>query len=136
MVSAQSLGLGQISRDLAEQQLSINGLKFTSIGEINGLPTLVAPGEGSSIQLQGPADKLIALTVRWNGRYSELTTINAEMQSLLAAIVPDLDDEFFRIMQRSERTENTSGSVMITTRFRRLGNQVSWEIKASVDQQG
>lgn len=133
LVSAQAVGLGQISRDLAEQQLSANGLKFSNIGEINGLSTIVAPGEGSSIQLQGPPDKLVGVTVRWNGRYSNLPTVTAEMQSLLGPIVPALDEQFFSNMQRSETTELDAEGISISSRFRRLGNQVSWEIQASLN---
>lgn len=132
LLSAQEVGLGKVSRDEAESSLSATGLKFSDIGIINGLPTLVAPGEGSSFQIQGPPERLMAITVRWNGRFAMLDENRSKIMELLKPYVPQVSTVFFGQLQRAQQLEVVEDGIEIKGRYRKLGNQISLEIQARV----
>ncbi len=132
LLSAQEAGLGKVSRDEAESTLAATGLKFSDIGVINGLPTLVAPGEGSSFQIQGPPDRLLAITIRWNGRFASLDENRSRIMELLQPYVPQVNQVFFGQLQRAQQLEIVEDGIELKGRYRKLGNQVSLEIQARV----
>lgn len=132
---AQAANSENLSTEYFISELSEQGLNFADIGVINGLPTFVAPGEGSSVQVQGPPETLTALTLRWNGRYAKADETRDYFVDLLGTLIPQINNDFFFQLQLRSSHEISAGNTKISGNYRKLGNQVSWTIEARFDEQ-
>jgi quinohemoprotein ethanol dehydrogenase len=125
-----TLGLGVMSRDRAAELLRAQGLELAPGSERYGHPSLAASrGDGESqgiVELIGPADRLVGITVSWSGAESELAASLEPIPDLMQPFVYWVGLSFLTALQHDGEIQIESEGIRATAQLRAGGNRRMW----------
>jgi hypothetical protein len=128
--TAPSVGLGVMSRDQAAELLRAQGIEVAPGAERYGHPSLAASrvdGESQSIvELIGPADKLVGMTVSWSGAESELTASLEPIPELMKPFVYWVGQSFLAALQHDGEIQIESEGIRASAQLRAGGSRRMW----------
>ena len=123
-------GLG-VPRTVVETQLAGFGAQFAPGPDRNGQPTVVGQMQGTQIQLIGPPEALMGVSVKGTAPEAQAMASAEQMQIFASQIAPDIAPELRTMLQEAQQTGESKrnlGGVSATISMKPAGEEIAFEI--------
>jgi mono/diheme cytochrome c family protein len=128
-----AIGLGAMSRDQAAELLRARGFALAPGAERQGVASLSASrgdaGSATIVELIGPPERLVGMSVSWSGAAAALATSLEPMPELMRPFVYWVGANFFTSLREDGEISIESQGIRATGQLRSGGDRRMWFVE-------